>query len=75
MQGHDERPGSDIVSKPGEADEDDCGHVVDDLFLEILQKRHRSQRTWIPLVLPPLHFVSQVAGAPSKAPTDQRTAL
>lgn len=36
MQGHDESPCSDIIGKPGEADEDDGGHVVDDLFLEIL---------------------------------------
>ena len=36
MQSHDESPRSDVIGKPREADENDSGHVVDDLFLEIL---------------------------------------
>lgn len=36
MQGHDEGPRTDVVGEPGEADEDDGGHVVDDLLLEVL---------------------------------------
>jgi hypothetical protein len=43
MQSHDESPCSDVIGKPREADEDDGGHVMDDLLLEILQKRFRLQ--------------------------------
>lgn len=43
MQRHDESPRPDVIGEPGEADEDDGGHVVDDLFLEVLQKRCRLQ--------------------------------
>lgn len=46
MQSHDESPRADVIGKPGEADKDDGGHMVDDLFLEILQKRCRLQRTF-----------------------------
>lgn len=46
MQSHDQSPCSDVIGKPGEADEDDGSHVVDDLFLEILQKRCRLQGTF-----------------------------
>lgn len=58
MQSHDESPRADVIGKPGEADEDDGGHMVDDLFLEILQKRCRLRRTFpVPqpsvFVLPP----------------------
>lgn len=38
MQSHDESPSSDVIGKPGKADEDDGGYMVDDLFLEILQR-------------------------------------
>lgn len=36
MQSHDKSSRSYIIGKPGEADENDGGHMVDDLFLEIL---------------------------------------
>lgn len=36
MQSHDKSPCSDVIGKPGETDEDDGGHVMDDLLLEIL---------------------------------------
>jgi len=39
MQSHDEGPCPDVIGKPGEAEENDSGHMVDDLFLKILQKR------------------------------------
>lgn len=45
MQSHDEGPYSDVIGKPGEAEENDGGHMVDDLFLKILQKRSRLQGT------------------------------
>lgn len=36
VQGHDQGPRSDVVGKPGEADQDDGCHVVDDLLFEVL---------------------------------------
>lgn len=39
MQCHDESPRPDVVGEPGEADEDDGGYVVDDLFFEVLQEK------------------------------------
>lgn len=39
MQSHDEGPCPDVIGKPGEAEENDGGHMVDDLFRKILQKR------------------------------------
>lgn len=42
MQSHDESPCSDVIGKPGEAEENDGGHMVDDLFLKILSLDIRS---------------------------------
>lgn len=60
MQSHDEGPRPDVIGKPGEADEDDGGHVVDDLFLEVLQKRRRLQGTF---------FCSPAPTMPSSSPS------
>lgn len=79
VQSHDESPRSDVVGKPGEADEDDGGHVVDDLLLEVLQERG-SSRALLPDLSPryslflPLTFSSPLPTAPSKAPRNQRGA-
>lgn len=51
VQSHDESPRPDVVGKPGEADENDGGYVMDDLLLEILQKRG-SFRALIPDLSP-----------------------
>lgn len=37
MHDHNQRARPDVVDQPGEADEHDGGHVVDDLLFEILQ--------------------------------------
>lgn len=47
MQRHDKSPRPDVVGEPGEADEDDGGHVVDDLLLEVLQERWRLQDSFL----------------------------
>lgn len=60
MQSHDESPRSDVIGEPGEADEDDGGHVVDDLLLEVLQKRRRLQGTF---------FCSPAPTIPSSCPS------
>lgn len=36
---HDERPGTDIVHTPREADEEDCGYMVNYLLFKVLQRR------------------------------------
>lgn len=46
VQGHDQSPGTDVVGEPGEADEDDGGHVVDDLLFEILCPKQRGAQQW-----------------------------
>lgn len=73
MQSHDESARSDIVGEPGEADEDDGGHVVDDLLLEVLQERRRLQGTLFCSPAPtvpsyPPHFSSPCPTAPSRVP-------
>lgn len=45
MQSQDQSPCSDVVGKPGEAEENDGGYMVNDLFLKILQKRCKFQET------------------------------
>ncbi len=37
MHEHDERSRSDVINTPGEADQHDGGHVMNDLLLEVLQ--------------------------------------
>lgn len=58
MQSHDKSSRSYIIGKPGEADENDGGHMVDDLFLEILKKKYRFQGT---LSWPPAPTVSSTS--------------
>lgn len=41
MNQHDESSSTDIVNTPGEADEEDCRHMVNDLLLEVLQRREK----------------------------------
>lgn len=63
MQSHDEGPRSDVVGKPGEADEDDGGHVVDDLLLEVLQERG-SSRALVPDSAPAMPCSSRSLSVP-----------
>lgn len=41
---HDESSSTDVVDTIGEADEDDGGHMVDNLFLEVLERGRRRMR-------------------------------
>lgn len=36
---HDERPGTDVIHTPGEADEEDRGYMVNYLLFKVLQRR------------------------------------
>lgn len=36
---HDQSPGSDVVDQPGEADEEDGSHMVNNLLFEILERK------------------------------------
>lgn len=42
---HDESSSTDVVNAPGEADEEDGGHMVNNLLLEVLQRGQ--QETWL----------------------------
>lgn len=39
MHQHDECSSTDVVNTPGEADEEDCCYMVDDLLLEVLNRK------------------------------------
>lgn len=57
VQSHDESPRPDVVGKPGEADENDGGYVMDDLLLEILWEIGSSRALIPDLSLRCSHFL------------------
>lgn len=40
---HDESSSADVVNTPGEADEEDGRHVVNNLFFEVLQRKRKEK--------------------------------
>lgn len=49
MHEHDERSRSDVINTPGEADQHDGGHVMNDLLSEVLQETVRHADISTPL--------------------------
>lgn len=62
MHEHDESSSTDVVHTPGEADEEDGGHVVDDLLLEVLDNRTQWRQTWLLVRAPSVTLLTCVRG-------------
>lgn len=44
MHYHDQSPSPDVVDQPGEADEGNGGHMVNNLLFEILQRKSKREK-------------------------------
>lgn len=45
MHQHDESPSTDVIYTPGEADEEDCGYMMNNLLLKVLKTQRHGKET------------------------------